>query len=348
MTARAFITGVSGTALTTQERSFLREAQPWGLIVFKRNVEAPEQLAGLVASFREAVGRADAPVLVDQEGGRVQRLGPPHWPSYPAGAQYGRIWERDPASALEAARMGARLIANDLLALGIDVDCLPLADVPSPDADPIIGDRAYGESAQKVAAIAGAIADGLMEGGVLPVLKHLPGHGRATADSHHRLPTVTADRSSLEAVDFSAFRPLAGLTLGMTAHVVFSAFDPVAPATTSVTMVQDVIRDSIGFEGLLMSDDISMGALSGSLEERSIAALTAGCDVILHCNGRIDEMRAVAGVVPGLAGTAERRAATALAARREPKREIDLAEVRRAFAALLAGGRAVGARMVLS
>src|SRR6202790_4156937 len=207
MTARAFITGVLGTALTTEERSFLREAQPWGLVVFKRNVETPDQLRGLVAGFREAVGRADAPVLVDQEGGRVQRLGPPHWPSYPAGAQFGRIWERDPASALEAARMGARLIANDLLVLGIDVDCLPLADVPTPDADPAIGDRAYGESAEKVAAIAGAIAEGLMEGGVLPVLKHLPGHGRATADSHHSLPTVMADRSSLE-VDFSAFRPL--------------------------------------------------------------------------------------------------------------------------------------------
>ena len=348
MTGRAFITGVAGTALTAQERAFLRDAEPWGLIVFKRNVETPDQLAGLVDSFRAAVGRADAPVLVDQEGGRVQRLGPPHWPSYPAGAQYGRIWDRDPASALEAARMGARLIANDLMALGIDVDCLPLADVPTPDADPVVGDRAYGESAEKVAAIAGAIADGLMEGGVLPVLKHLPGHGRATADSHHRLPTVTADRATLEAVDFAAFRPLAGLALGMTAHVVFSAYDPVAPATTSVTMVQDVIRDSIGFEGLLMSDDISMGALSGTLAERSAAALTAGCDVILHCNGSIEEMRAVAGAVPALTGDAGRRAAAALAARRRPEREIDLAEVRRAFAALLAGGRAAGARMVLS
>jgi beta-N-acetylhexosaminidase len=348
MTARAFITGVSGTALTAQERAFLRDAEPWGLIVFKRNVETPEQLRGLVDGFRAAVGRADAPVLVDQEGGRVQRLGPPHWPSYPAGAQYGRIWERDPASALEAARMGARLIASDLMALGIDVDCLPLADVPAPDADPIIGDRAYGESAAKVAAIAGAVADGLMEGGVLPVLKHLPGHGRATADSHHHLPTVTADRASLETVDFAAFRPLAGLALGMTAHVVFSAYDPVAPATTSVTMVQDVIRDSIGFEGLLMSDDISMAALSGSLAERSVAALTAGCDVILHCNGSLEEMHAVAGAVPALAGAAERRAAAALAARRRSGREIDLAEVRHAFAALLAGGRAAGARMVLS
>jgi beta-N-acetylhexosaminidase len=348
MTARALITGVSGTALTTNERSFLREAEPWGLIVFKRNVEAPDQLRTLVASFREAVGRADAPVLVDQEGGRVQRLGPPHWPSYPAGAQYGRIWERDRATALETARMGARLIANDLLAVGVDVDCMPLADVPTPGADPVIGDRAFGESAEKVAAIACAFADGLMEGGVLPVLKHLPGHGRATADSHHRLPTVTTDRSTLDAVDFSAFRPLAGMALGMTAHVVFSAFDPVAPATTSVTMIKDVIRDSIGFEGLLMSDDISMGALSGSLEQRAVAALTAGCDVILHCNGALDEMHAVAGAVPHLAGAAARRAAAALAARRLPTCEIDLVDVRRSFAALLAGGRAADARMVLS
>ncbi|HEY6257004.1 MAG TPA: beta-N-acetylhexosaminidase [Xanthobacteraceae bacterium] len=347
MTARAFITGVSGTTLTAEERSFLREAEPWGLIVFKRNVEAPDQISGLVTSFRDAVGR-DAPVLVDQEGGRVQRLGPPHWPSYPEGAQYGRIFERDRASGLEAARLGARLIAHDLSALGIDVDCLPLADVPTADADPVIGDRAYGESAEKVAAIAGAIADGLMQGGVLPVLKHLPGHGRATADSHHRLPTVTADRATLEAVDFAAFRPLAGLPLGMTAHVVFSAFDPVAPATTSVTMVQDVIRDSIGFEGLLMSDDISMGALSGSIEGRTAAAIRAGCDVVLHCNGRLDEMHAVAGTVAPLAGIAQARAAAALAARRKATPEIDLAELRRAFAALLAGGRAAGARMVLS
>jgi len=330
MTARAFITGILGTALTAAERSFLREAEPWGLIVFKRNVETPEQLGALVADFRAAVGRADAPVLVDQEGGRVQRLGPPHWPSYPAGAQYGRIWERDPASALEAARMGARLIASDLLALGIDVDCLPLADVPAADADPVIGDRAYGESAEKVAAIAGALADGLMEGGVLPVLKHLPGHGRATADSHHRLSTVTADRSSLEAVDFSAFRPLAGLALGMTAHVVFSAFDPVAPATTSVTMVRQVIRGFIGFEGLLMSDDVSMKALSGTIAERSRASLAAGCDVVLHCNGELSEMVAVASEAPELSGESARRADAALAARSAPE-EFDADAARKVF-----------------
>ncbi len=348
MTARAFITGVSGPTLTGDERSFLRDAEPWGLIIFKRNVETPDQLARLVLSLREAVGRADAPILVDQEGGRVQRLGPPYWQSYPSGAQYGRIWEHDRASGLLAARLGARLIAHDLTAVGIDIDCLPLADVPAAGADPIIGERAYGESAEQVSALAAAVADGLMQGGVLPVLKHLPGHGRATADSHLRLPTVVADRPTLEAVDFAAFRPLAGLPLGMTAHVVFSAFDPVAPATTSVTMVQDVIRDSIGFAGLLMSDDISMGALTGSIAARSRAAIDAGCDVVLHCNGRLDEMDAVAGAVPHLAGKAQARAEAALAARRKLERAIDVTQLRAALAELLAGGRADEARMVLS
>ncbi|HLH95441.1 MAG TPA: beta-N-acetylhexosaminidase [Xanthobacteraceae bacterium] len=348
MTARAFITGVSGTELTGDERSFLRDADPWGLILFKRNIDTPSQVRALVDGFRNAVGRGDAPVLVDQEGGRVQRLGPPHWPNYPAGAQYGRIWERDQASAIEAARLGARLIAADLISLGIDVDCLPVADVPAPGADPVIGDRAYGDRPEKVAAIAEAVAEGLMAGGVLPVLKHLPGHGRATTDSHHSLPTVAADPASLDAVDFAAFRPLAALPMGMTAHVVFSAFDPIAPATTSATMIQEVIRDSIGFAGLLMSDDISMGALSGSLMERSRAALAAGCDVILHCNGALDEMRAVADATPHLAGAAQRRAAAALAARHAPDRDSDLGDLRRAFAALISGGRAAGAAMALS
>jgi beta-N-acetylhexosaminidase len=333
--ARAFITGLSGTALSAEERAFLRAAEPWGLILFARNVARPDQLRALSRSFREAVGRADAPVLVDQEGGRVQRLGPPHWPRYPAGADYGRLWEIDRAGALEAARLAGCLIASDLLPLGIDVDCIPLADVPAADADPVIGDRAYGTNSEKVSAIAAALAEGLMAGGVLPVLKHLPGHGRATADSHQSLPTVTADRASLEAVDFAAFRPLAGLPLGMTAHVVFSAFDPRAPATTSRTMIQEVIRGSIGFGGALMSDDISMGALSGSIEERSAAALAAGCDLILHCNGRMDEMCAVAATAPRLCGSAEVRARAALAARPAAPRAPDLPQARVRLAALL-------------
>src|SRR5258705_2063037 len=196
--ARAFITGVSGTTLTAIERAFLREALPWGLILFTRNVETLAQVAALTASFRDVVG-ADAPVLVDQEGGRVQRLGPPHWPSYPAGAIYGRLYDRDRAGALRAAHLGARLIAADLRPLGINVDCLPLADVPVGGADQVIGDRAYGGTPAKVAALAGAVAEGLANGGVLPVLKHIPGHGRANADSHFKLPVVHADRATLEA-----------------------------------------------------------------------------------------------------------------------------------------------------
>ena len=301
MSARAFITGLSGVDVTPDEREFLRDSAPWGLILFKRNIDHPDQVRRLVRDFRDAVA-ADAPVLVDQEGGRVQRLGPPHWPAYPAGAVYRRLYESDHATGLAAARLGGRLIAGDLRELGIDVDCLPLADVPVAGADAVIGDRAYGDTPDQVAALAAAIAAGLMDGGVLPVLKHLPGHGRATVDSHQRLPVVETDRDTLEATDFAAFRPLAGLPLGMTAHVVFSAYDAFAPATTSVTMIGQVIRDSIGFQGLLMSDDISMGALSGTLAERARASLAAGCDVVLHCNGDLDEMRDGCGRDPDAVG----------------------------------------------
>jgi beta-N-acetylhexosaminidase len=330
---RAFITGLSGTELTAAERHFVQEADPWGLILFKRNVATPEALCRLIDEFRTVLGRR-APVLIDQEGGRVQRLGPPHWPAYPPGAAYAAAFDREPDAGLTAARLGGRLIANDLAQLGIDVDCAPVADVPAAGADPVIGDRAYGADPAKVAALAGAFAGGLMDGGVLPVLKHLPGHGRATADSHKRLPVVTADRAVLEAIDFAAFRPLSGLPLGMTAHVVFTAIDPVAPATTSANIVKHVIRDSIGFTGLLMSDDISMGALSGSLAERSRAAIAAGCDVVLHCNGDLAEMAEVAAQAPMLAGEASRRAAAALAARKAPP-SIDLAARRAELAKLL-------------
>jgi len=333
--ANAFITDVSGLTLEPEERAFLRDADPWGFILFKRNIATPGQVRGLVASMRETVGRADAPVLIDQEGGRVQRIGPPHWPSYPPGAHYGRLYDRDRAAGLAAARLGARLIAYDLAALGITVDCLPLADVPAGEADPVIGNRAYGTTADKVAAIALAVSEGLIEGGVLPVLKHLPGHGRATADSHEKLPVVDADRKTLESSDFAAFRPLAKLPLGMTAHVVFSAIDPVAPATTSVTMVREVIRAWIGFDGLLMSDDVSMGALSGTLAERSRACLAAGCDVVLHCNGTLGERREVASVAPELAGDAKRRADAALAMLRAPS-SFDLTVARAEFAAMMA------------
>jgi beta-N-acetylhexosaminidase len=346
MAVGAFITGISDMALTREERAFLRDAEPWGLILFKRNIDTPDQIKSLTASFRDAVGR-DAPVLVDQEGGRVQRLGPPLWPSYPPAAEYGRLYAREPNAGTAAARLGGRLIASDLHPLGIDVDCLPVADVPVAGADRVIGDRAYGDNPCQVAALAGAMAAGLQEGGVLPVLKHLPGHGRAMADSHAKLPVVDAARAELDETDFAAFRLLTGLPLGMTAHVVFTAYDPVAPATTSATMVKEVIRGSIGFEGLLMSDDIAMGALAGPLGERSREALAAGCDVILYCNGKLDEMQEVAGACGALAGRALERAEEALAGRKPP-RPIDLAEARQTFAAMLAGSEPAGARIAIS
>jgi beta-N-acetylhexosaminidase len=333
MAARAFITGLAGLDISAGERAFLRAAQPWGLILFKRNVNTPSQVTELVRSFRDVVGR-EAPVLIDQEGGRVQRLGPPHWPVYPPGQRYGLLFDRERALGLAVARLGGRLIAADLSVLRIDVDCLPLADVPAAGSDGVIGDRAYGTEPGKVAAIAAAIAEGLQAGGVLPVLKHLPGHGRATADSHHRLPVVNTDRETLERTDFAAFRSLNHLPLGMTAHVVFSAIDDGAPATTSVTIVRDVIRGFIGFQGLLMSDDVSMGALSGTIAERSRAAFAAGCDIVLHCNGDLAEMAEVAAQAPVLQGLAGARADAALAARSAPQ-EFDVEAARQTFIRML-------------
>ena len=291
MGLRAFITGVSGLSLTADERAFLRAEQPWGFILFKRNIDTPDQVIGLVKELRDCVGRADAPVLIDQEGGRVQRLGPPHWPVYPPGAVFGTLYDIDSELGLRAARLASALIAFDLTDLGITVDCLPLADVPVAGADAVIGNRAYGTRPDKVAEIARAVTEGLATGGVLPVLKHIPGHGRATADSHLRLPVVDTPRAELERTDFAAFRPLADLPMAMTAHVVFSAIDPAQPATTSATMITQVIRDAIGFQGLLMSDDVSMNALAGSIAERTGAIFEAGCDVVLHCNGNLREMR---------------------------------------------------------
>ncbi|NEW87247.1 beta-N-acetylhexosaminidase [Rhodopseudomonas sp. WA056] len=319
MPPRAFITGIAGLNLSDDERGFLRDSRPWGFILFKRNVDNPAQVKALVDDLRGTIGSPDAPVLIDQEGGRVQRLAPPHWPAYPPGAVFSTLYDIDPEAGLTAARLSARLIADDLAALGITVDCLPLADVPVAGADAVIGDRAYGTTPNKVATIARAVSDGLAQGGVLPVLKHIPGHGRATADSHHRLPTVDTSREELDRTDFAAFRPLADLPMAMTAHVVFSALDPAQPATTSATIIDRVIRESIGFQGLLMSDDVSMNALAGSIAERTRAIVAAGCDVVLHCNGKLDEMRQVVAETPELAGRALARAEAALAARRPPQ-----------------------------
>jgi beta-N-acetylhexosaminidase len=335
MNSRVFITGVSGPELSDAEREFIRAERPWGFILFKRNIDTPAQVASLVNEIREAADNPDAPVLIDQEGGRVQRLGPPHWPVYPPGGAFGALYDIEPELGLNAARLSSRLIAADLIDLGITVDCLPLADVPVAGADAVIGNRAYGTEPGKVAMIARAVTEGLEQGGVLPVLKHIPGHGRATADSHFRLPTVDISAAELERTDFAAFRPLADLPMAMTAHVVFSALDPAHPATTSATIIGQVIRGMIGFQGLLMSDDVSMNALAGSIGERTRAIFTAGCDMVLHCNGKLDEMREVARETPELTGRALERARRALASRKVPQ-PLDRKAARAKLDALMA------------
>ena len=339
---KAFIAGVAGTELSTEERSFFRSERPWGFILFKRNVETPTQIAALTGQLREALGEPEVPIFIDQEGGRVQRLGPPNWSSYPAGAVFGQLYDIAPAMGVTAARLSARLIADDLQRIGVTVDCLPLADVPAPGADAVIGDRAYGTEPGKVAAIARAVAEGLEQGGILPVVKHIPGHGRAAADTHFRLPVVDAPKKELETTDFAAFRPLADLPMAMTAHVVFSAYDPVQPATTSATIIEKVIRGLIGFQGLLMSDDVSMNALAGSIAERTRAIFAAGCDVVLHCNGKMTEMRDVAREAPELSGQALQRAKRALAVRKAAK-PFDRAAARAELDALVKRLGAAGA-----
>jgi beta-N-acetylhexosaminidase len=342
MNSRAFITGVSGTELSAAEREFIRVERPWGFILFKRNIETPEQVSYLVRELRNSVGNPDAPVLIDQEGGRVQRFGPPHWPAYPAGAVFGTLYDIDRGLGLTAARLSARLMAADLIDLGVTVDCLPLADVPVAGADAVIGNRAYGTEPGKVAAIARAVTEGLEQGGVLPVLKHIPGHGRATADTHFRLPEVDTSKAELERTDFAAFQPLADLPMAMTAHVVFSALDPAHPATTSATIIEQVIRGVIGFQGLLMSDDVSMNALAGSIAERTRAIVSAGCDMVLHCNGDLGEMRAVARDTPELSGMALKRAERALASRKAPQ-AFDRQAARAELDALIDKARTAGA-----
>jgi beta-N-acetylhexosaminidase len=326
--SKAFITGLSGTALSREERDFIRAERPWGFILFRRNIDTPAQVAALTAEVRDVLDEADVPVLVDQEGGRVQRFRPPNWPLYPAGAAFGQLYDIDPALGLTAARLSARLIADDLTQVGVTVDCLPLADVPVPGADDVIGDRAYGEDPKKVAAIARAVTEGLEQGGILPILKHIPGHGRATADSHLALPVVDTPTDELELIDFAAFKPLANLPMAMTAHVVFSAIDPAQPATTSATMIERVIRGLIGFQGLLMSDDVGMNALAGSIAERTEALLAAGCDMVLHCSGVMEEMHQVASQTPELSGKALQRAKAALASRKSPVQPFDRAAAR--------------------
>ena len=324
---KAFICGVSGLALNDAERSFLREQQPWGLILFKRNVQSVEQICALTKEFREITGRADAPVLIDQEGGRVQRIGPPICSKYPPAARFNAL-SVSPARKAELVRLSAQLMGLDLKACGINVDCLPVLDVPAPGGHNVIGDRAYAETPERVALLGGAAAEGLMRVGVLPVMKHVPGHGRAGADSHLELPRVEAGLAELEAADFVPFRALAHLPMAMTAHVVYTAIDSKSPATTSRKVVQDIIRGAIGFDGLLMSDDLSMKALSGSFTERTQALFAAGVDMALHCNGNLEEARPVAEASPRLDGKAAERAAKALSRLAEACPPLDPVDAR--------------------
>ena len=322
MTQQAAIYGCQGTTLTEDEKAFFRDASPWGFIVFARNIETRDQLRALVSSFRETVGR-DAPVLIDQEGGRVARLKPPHWRKYPPARAYGELYERDRQAGLTAARLGTQIIASELSDMGIDVDCLPVLDVPVPGAHDIIGDRAYSTSPDTVKAVAQAAAEGLLAGGVLPVIKHIPGHGRAGVDSHEKLPVVDAPLETLRETDFVPFRALSDMPLAMTAHVVYSAIDPDNPATTSKKVIREVIREDMRFYGLLMSDDLSMQALKGTLGERTRAALDAGCDMALHCNGDMAEMKQVAAETPILQGEAGARAQIAIRDWKKPPMGVD-------------------------
>ncbi len=333
----AAILGCAGQGLSREEQAFFRDVRPWGFILFARNIDRPGQVRRLVDGLRATVDRPDAPVLIDQEGGRVQRLGPPHWRRYPPGRAYGELPANDPLLQREIVRLGARLLAHDLAELGINVDCVPVLDVPVDGAHDVIGDRAYARTPEGVARLGRAACEGLIAGGVLPVVKHIPGHGRARADSHLDLPVVETPYEELDAWDFAPFKALSDMPMAMTAHVVYAAVDPRRPATTSKTAMRKVIRQAIGFDGLVMSDDLSMKALGGDFASRAQASLAAGCDVVLHCNGDLDEMRAVIAGTRELSGPAARRAKAALARLAKVPEPLDLEAARARFDAAFAG-----------
>ena len=303
----AVVFGCEGLSLRDNERRFFQDCDPLGFILFARNIETPDQVRKLVDDLRGCVGRADALVLIDQEGGRVARLQAPTWRKAPAAGRIGSLYEADPDAGLEAARLNGRLLAADLEPLGINVDCAPVLDLLFPETHAIIGDRSFGASPKAVTPLARALSEGLLAGGILPVIKHIPGHGRATLDSHEALPVVETLRGELDKTDFAPFRDLADMPMAMTAHVVYSAIDAAAPATTSPAVIDEIIRGFIGFDGLLFSDDLSMQALEGGLGDRAQAARKAGCDVMLHCNGVLDEMVAVAKHCGRLTSAASRR-----------------------------------------
>ncbi|MHA1157463.1 MAG: beta-N-acetylhexosaminidase [Alphaproteobacteria bacterium] len=332
---KAFVAGCTGPILTEEERVFFHAEQPFGLILFARNCVEPNQLADLCAAFRDAVGRADAPVLIDEEGGRVQRLRPPHWPRFAAAGVIGEVAAIDQGAGRRAAWLQGRLIAAGLLDVGIDIDCAPVLDVRTPTTSDAIGDRSFGGDPNLVATLGREVMSGLLSGGVVPVAKHIPGQGRATSDSHMGLPVVEESAEVLGETDVVPFARLQPMVAAMTAHVVYADLDRFAPATTSSAVIGDMIRQRIGFEGLLLGDDVSMHALSGDYGQRAAAIYDAGCDLVLHCNGRTEEMRAIAAAAPVLSGRPEERAAVALAARRHPS-EFDRMAGREEYLALVA------------
>jgi beta-N-acetylhexosaminidase len=312
---RALIFGCEGLTLSEAERVFFHEADPLGFILFARNCESRDQLSSLIADMRASVGRADAPVLMDQEGGRVQRMKPPHWRDIPAPARFGDLYARDPERALKAVHLNARLIGYELREVGVDVNCAPSLDLRFEGASQVIGDRALSGDIEAVTALGQAALDGFLAAGVLPVIKHMPGHGRAMVDSHLSLPVVEETLEELKESDFAAFCPLNNAPLGMTAHIVFSAIDAHNPGTVSAKIIKDIIRDYMGFDGFLFSDDLSMEALEGAIEDRAARTLEAGVDAALHCNGKLDEMKRIAEKAPELLPESQvrwQRARTAL------------------------------------
>jgi len=336
MVQKALITGCSGAELTADEQAFFREHRPCGLILFARNCISSEQIAELSAAVRACVAGSELLILVDQEGGRVQRMGPPQWRTYPAARNFGRLYDSDAGEGVAAAGAVARLMAKDLFEAGINADCAPVLDLPAPGAHDIIGDRAYSSDPETTIALARAVAQGLLDGGVLPVIKHMPGHGRAQADSHETLPVISASLEELSVSDFKPFMALNDLPLAMTAHVVLSAVDDVAPASVSAPIISQVIRKRIGYGGLIMSDDLDMAALTGTLGERTSSVIAAGCDVALHCSGKLADMEDVADAAPELSAAARARLKAAFGQLKTPVAfDQDQAErwLKKAFAA---------------
>ena len=322
---QAAIYGLAGLELTDSERDFFRDADPAGFILFKRNCETREQVRRLTDSLRELSGRPDVPILIDQEGGRVARMKPPEWPAFPAAERFAALYQVAPSSAIEAVRANTRAVALMLREVGVNVDALPLLDVRQEGASDIIGDRALGSDPMQVAALGRAVLDGLASAGVVGIVKHIPGHGRALVDSHKELPVVTASEQELE-VDLEPFERLSGAPMGMMAHVVYTVWDAERPASMSPTIIREIVRGRIGFDGWLMSDDLGMEALQGDFGARAAGVVAAGCDVALHCSGKMDEMVAVAAAVPAMAAEAEARMVRAMATAAAPADGSDFAE----------------------